>query len=260
MNKIIATDFDGVICDGLAEYFYSSKLTYEQIWQESITNEHHLQNQFNLLRPIIETGWEMPLLLRALILGTKEIDIFNNWSKIYQEILSQENLNSQLISLTLDEVRQRQIQENLSGWLALHQFYPRVILQLKNFLAQSIKLYIITTKESIFVQKLLNQQGINLLTEAIIGKEKKRAKYETLRLIIAEEKVLPEQICFIEDRIEALELVQQQPDLQEIQLFLADWGYNTEKTRASLSSTTTIKLLSLNEFTSDRLFCVERLA
>ena len=48
---------------------------------------------------------------------------------------------------------------------------------------------------------------------------------------------------FIEDRLEALELVKQQSDLQEIKLFLADWGYNTEQTRVSVMSSEKIQLL-----------------
>ncbi len=258
MTKIIATDFDGVICDGLAEYFHSSKLTYEKIWQESISIKDIdlLQPQFNLLRPVIETGWEMPVLLRALIIGKTPSEIISNWQPVCQDIIEQDNLNYIAIAQTLDQVRQAQIDNNLSAWLALHHFYPGVIPQLKNFLSQQIKLYVITTKESIFVKQLLSKEGINLGDEVIIGKEKKRPKYESLRLIIEREKVKLEQVCFIEDRLQALELVKQQPDLLGIKLFLADWGYNTEKTRASLSSTTRIKLLSLKEFTGNNLFCL----
>jgi phosphoglycolate phosphatase-like HAD superfamily hydrolase len=257
MTKIIATDFDGVICNGLAEYFYSSKLAYEKIWLDSSREDlNQLQGQFNLLRPVVETGWEMPVLLRALIMGKTESAILSNWQTIAQDILQQEQLNSLTIGQTLDQVRHLQIQENLSAWLALHHFYPGVISQLNNFLSEQIKLYIITTKEGIFVRQLLREQGINLAEEVIMGKEQKRPKYESLRLILAQEKVRPEQVCFIEDRLEALELVQQQPDLQGMKLFLADWGYNTEQTRASLSSITGIKLLSLSKFTSNHLFCL----
>jgi hypothetical protein len=45
--------------------------------------------------------------------------------------------------------------------------------------------------------------------------------------------------------------VQQQPDLQGIQLFLAAWGYNTPKTRAEIISDRGIKLLSLEQFQQD---------
>ncbi len=254
MSKIIASDFDGVICNGLAEYFYSSQLAYEQIWQESLTEINLRQSQFNLLRPVVETGWEMPVLLRALFLGNKPEEILINWHKICQDIVIQENLETTKIGKILDKVRETEIKNNLSNWLALHEFYQGVITQLKNVIESANKLYIITTKEGIFVKELLKQQGINLDDKYLIGKEKKRPKYETLRLIIKEEKVKPEEIYFIEDRLEALKLVQQQPDLQGIKLFLASWGYNTEQTRLNVTSSQGIKLLSLSEFTNPEFF------
>ena len=258
MIKVIATDFDGVICDGLAEYFYSSKLAYERIWPGLMTEVDQIQAQFNYLRPVIETGWEMPVLLRALKKGHQPSEIMREWRIICQTILDEENLDLIKISQTLDMVRKEQIKNNLSAWLGLHRFYDGVIRQINNFLNEQIKLYIITTKESLFVQELLKEHNLNLDQKFIIGKEKKRPKYETLRLIIAEEKVESNQVCFLEDRLEALKLVKQQSDLKNVKLFLADWGYNTEKTRASLLPTVGIKLLSLTEFTSDNPFFHER--
>ncbi|XTZ20952.1 MAG: HAD family hydrolase, partial [cyanobacterium endosymbiont of Rhopalodia fuxianensis] len=32
--QILALDFDGVICNGLLEYFQTTKSTYTQIWTE----------------------------------------------------------------------------------------------------------------------------------------------------------------------------------------------------------------------------------
>ena len=33
--KILALDFDGVICDGLLEYFQTTKYTYVKVWTEN---------------------------------------------------------------------------------------------------------------------------------------------------------------------------------------------------------------------------------
>ena len=36
--QILASDFDGVICDGLIEYFASTERAYQKIWtQEQLT-------------------------------------------------------------------------------------------------------------------------------------------------------------------------------------------------------------------------------
>jgi hypothetical protein len=65
--RILALDFDGVLCDGMIEYFQISKRTYETLWPEIIPEDFF--PSFSQLRPVIETGWEMPLLLRSLVLG-----------------------------------------------------------------------------------------------------------------------------------------------------------------------------------------------
>jgi len=37
----------------------------------------------------------------------------------------------------------------------------------------------------------------------------------------------PLSLWFVEDRLKTLQLVHQQPDLDAVKLYLADWGYNT---------------------------------
>ena len=117
--KILASDFDGVICNGLSEYFYSTQLAYQKIWSPTISLLA-LQPKFNLLRPVVETGWEMPLLLRALIEGKDTQDILNDWQSIKQEMvktLEPEGITIARLTQLLDQVRQRQIEENLDRWL-----------------------------------------------------------------------------------------------------------------------------------------------
>ena len=65
---LIALDFDGVLCNGLIEYFQTAWRTYSQIWQLSDeVQSNDLVEKFYRLRPVIEIGWEMPVLIRALI-------------------------------------------------------------------------------------------------------------------------------------------------------------------------------------------------
>ena len=79
----------------------------------------------------------------------------------------------------------------------------------------------------------------------IIGKEVKRPKYETLRLL--KEQHSAPNIWFIEDRLPALNAVAQQKDLNDVQLFLADWGYNLEPDREAARQSERIHLLSLEQ-------------
>jgi len=253
--KILVSDFDGVICDGLREYFYSSKLVFQEIWHDTSVNLDDYQKDFNLLRPVVETGWEMPLLLRVLSWGELPENILENWLKIRDnalKVIELQGIKIERIIKVLDAVRDKQIQTNLDKWLNLQNFYDGVSSQLKYLINQGIKIYIITTKEGKFTRKLLEKEGIFLLDRAILGKEVKRPKYESLRLIIQQEKVNPEEVCFIEDRLEALELVHQQKDLQEVKLYFADWGYNTDFAKRKAQENPYIRVLSLTDFTTNK--------
>jgi phosphoglycolate phosphatase-like HAD superfamily hydrolase len=249
---ILALDFDGVLCDGLIEYFQTSKRTYQKIWQsDNPIKINSLAANFYRLRPVIETGWEMPILLRALALGIEEKHILQDWSIIAHQIVESEHLDSKEISKQLDKVRDEWIQADLESWLELHRFYPGVIERLQQILDSPTQVNIVTTKEERFVRKLLRQQGIELPTKSIFGKDIKRPKYETLRLLIEGNSIETNNLWFVEDRLEALQLVQQQPDLQKIRLYLASWGYNTQQTRDFVVNDSQIQLLSLEQFNQD---------
>ena len=249
--NILALDFDGVICDGLIEYFASTKRAYQQIWSESAIDDS-LADDFYPLRPVIETGWEMPILLRALVLGIDRAEILNDWKGISLRLLESEGLEKQSVVQKLDGVRDSWIKNDLDGWLSLHRFYPGVIERLQQVVDSEVEFYIVTTKEGRFVKRLLQQQGVDLARERIIGKESKRPKYETLRIIRDSHPTGSElSIFFVEDRLKALQQVAQQPDLNTVSLFLADWGYNLESDRAIATGDRKIKLLSLEQFTQD---------
>ena len=247
--KILALDFDGVICDGLIEYFASTKRAYQQIWSEDADDS--LAPTFYKLRPVIETGWEMPILLRALVLKISEAEILNDWKGISLKLLESEGLEKQNVVQKLDGVRDSWIKQDLDSWLGLHRFYPGVIEGLQPIIDSDVEFYIITTKEGRFVKQLLEQQGINLPSDHIIGKESKRPKYETLRIIRDSHQISSDSsIFFVEDRLKALQQVAQQPDLGFVSLFLADWGYNLKSDRHLANQDSRIKLLSLKQFST----------
>jgi phosphoglycolate phosphatase-like HAD superfamily hydrolase len=247
---ILALDFDGVICDGLIEYFEVAWRTYCKVWsQPDDTIPDDLPLRFYRLRPVIETGWEMPILIKALFDEIPEAIITHDWKTITQQILLNHNLDSQTIGATLDNFRDEWINTDLEGWLSLHRFYPGVVEKIKLTIASGTKLYIITTKEGRFAQQLLQREGINLPSAAIFGKEVKRPKYQTLRELIYKAEEKPVNVWFVEDRLKTLQLVEQQADLEDVKLFLADWGYNTETERKTAQAHRRIQLITLSQFT-----------
>jgi hypothetical protein len=103
---------------------------------------------------------------------------------------------------------------------------------------------IITTKDGRFTRQLLESQGINLPADAIYGKEMRQSKADTLRQLLP----TADSIWFVEDRLPTLYSIVSQPDLADVELFLANWGYNTAAERATANQDPTITLLSLNNF------------
>ncbi|AFY35487.1 HAD family hydrolase [Calothrix sp. PCC 7507] len=249
---ILALDFDGVICDGLIEYFEVAWRTYCQIWSSAKdTPADDLALRFYRLRPVIETGWEMPVLIKALVDGIADEKILQQWATITPQILLDHKLQAREIGAKLDNIRDEWIATDLAGWLSLHRFYPGVVEKIKVTLASAVKLYIVTTKEGRFVQQLLQQEGVDLPPTAIFGKEEKRPKYEILRELKQKADFQPVSLWFVEDRLKTLQLVQKQPDLNDVKLFLADWGYNTQSERETAKKDPQIQLLSLSQFAKD---------
>ncbi len=250
--KILALDFDGVICNGLKEYFQTTKRTYQKIWADNSENDLEIwANSFYPLRPVIETGWEMPILLRALVLQYKIEEIESNWHEICSQIVERENLDKKQVMGELDGVRDHWIQTDLDSWLALHEFYPGVLEKLAKILNSSTLLYIVTTKEGRFVKQLLKQQYLSFPETNIFGKEVKQPKYKTLCQILRNNQEEPNKLWFVEDLLKTLKGVKSQPDLTEVKLFLADWGYNTSKTHELIKEDSQIYLLSLDKFSQD---------
>ncbi|MGP0129496.1 MAG: HAD family hydrolase [cyanobacterium endosymbiont of Rhopalodia musculus] len=252
--RILALDFDGVICDGLLEYFQTTKLTYIQVWTEhSLDFLDNFSHSFYRLRSVIETGWEMPILLRALVLGFDQNQMQDDWSNLCQKIIKLDNLNKQTLITKLDEVRDNWINSDLESWLKLHRFYPGVIEKIGKVTSSSTLLYIVTTKEGRFVQQLLGKEGVELPKKNILGKEIRQQKHEILRELILKNSQCSSQLWFVEDLLKTLCKVQEQSDLKKVKLFLANWGFNTSKNHNLAKSNSGIHVLSLEQFNDNYL-------
>jgi hypothetical protein len=240
--ELLALDFDGVLCDGLREYFQTAWQAHCEIWAAAPQPPPDgLAEAFYRLRPVVESGWEMPLLIHALRSGFAEAEILADWANIAVELLQHNHIAPQAVGVVVDRIRDQAIDDHLPAWLAEHRFYPGVLDRLRtveNFV-------IISTKEGRFIHQLLSDAGIPLQPEQVFGKEQKRPKYEILR------ELQPHygSIWFIEDRLPTLEKVSHQPDLANIRLFLADWGYNLPTERQQAAQSDRIQVIGLEQFT-----------
>ncbi|MDG2991325.1 HAD family hydrolase [Candidatus Synechococcus calcipolaris G9] len=248
----LALDFDGVLCDGLQEQFLVSWQAYGQLWPTSQPEpEAGLAPLFYQLRPVITVGWEMPMLLRAIMKGFTPQDIFSNWSVLCDRLLQDEDLNARDLGQLVDHLRDRWLARDEQGWLGQHRFYPGVIQTLGRWLGEGqaqdgFKTVIVTTKETRFVVALLRHAGVEFPPELIFGKDRQQPKTVILQQL---QQVEATPLWFVEDRLGALKKVAALPTLENIELFLASWGYNTVGDRQDASQDKRIHLLDLEQFT-----------
>lgn len=247
--RLLALDFDGVLCNGLREYFQTSWRVYQQVWPDQEDQQgmamSALEQEFSQLRPVITVGWEMPLLLRAILEGTPAPDILQNWPQVRDRLLATYNLTATDLGERVDGLRDRWIERDWQSWLALHTFYEGVVTALQRWQTQGQPLAIVTTKEQRFVTYLLEQAGISFPPEAIYGKDQQQPKPVILKSL---QSTYGAPLWFVEDRLGALLQVAATPELGETELFLATWGYTTASDRAHVEAHPRIHLLSLEQF------------
>lgn len=243
MASLLALDFDGVLCDGLSEYFLAAwQAGHDRDDRWSTSPEHGLEGRFRLLRPVIEQGWEMPVLLQALRSGYSDAALLADWPQERDRVLQDWGFSPAELAQSMDRVRDRWIARDRKGWLQLQRFYPGVAARLAQ---QTAPWVIISTKDGRFIAELLEQIPNLCPPLAIYGKEVGVPKTQTLIQLQAEF----ERIAFVEDRLPALEAAAQ---LDSIDLYLADWGYNTDRDRQQARESDRVQLLSLADFSSGR--------
>jgi len=249
---ILALDFDGVCCDGLREYFEASRRAHARVWpREPMPGEDRFP-AFCALRPVILSGWEMPVLLRAIVAGRSHAEILAGWERVRDEITAAGPLPAgaliRRVGHALDAVRREWITADPTGWLALHVPYC-TIAELSRLVGEPRRTVLVTTKEGEFARLVVDHWRVRLAE--VQGKESGAHKCENLRALIAAWAAAHgrrARLTFVEDRLETLQHVTSHPDLADVTFFLAAWGYNTEAARATARADARIRLLTLEQF------------
>ncbi len=249
---ILALDFDGVLCDGMREYFEASRRSYMQVWPEDKEPSADLFPVFRALRPVIMTGWEMPLLLRAIVQGYPEATILHHWEAVRDALVSAGPLPGpaliRALTHALDDVRRAWIAVDPHDWLERHVPYC-ALDEVRRLVAEPEHTVLVTTKEGEFARRILDHWGVHLAD--IQGKEAGTHKCDNIRTLIVDYMAAHgrrPRLWFVEDRLETLRHVTTHADLADVGLFLATWGYNTPQTRASVQDDKRIRLLDLDRF------------
>jgi hypothetical protein len=86
--NLLALDVDGVLCDGMQESCEASRRSDMRDWPDETVPGEDLFPVFRTLRPVIMTGWEMPLRLRAIVQGRPPSAILQHWGAVCEDLVN----------------------------------------------------------------------------------------------------------------------------------------------------------------------------
>ena len=248
-KKLFLFDFDGVIVDGMNEYWHSALLACEKYLNSpAIFIDRNLykqvSNTFIEMRPWVKYGWEMLIIVHEIIKienslnNNNKINFQNKFHQNCEEILLSHSWVSEDLQKCLDKSRKYQIDKDFDSWVNLHKPFCEVIDFIKRIKTDKIKSGIITTKGKVFAEKILEK--LNIFPEFIFGYES-GTKVEIASKLSNEYEI----IGFLEDRKKTLVDIKKNNCTNNIPCYLADWGYLKDNDRNNLPHE--IKLLKLKD-------------
>ena len=232
LQPLLVFDFDGVILDGMDEYWSSSRAACRSLLQ-GVSLPEQTPTSFRQLRPWVHHGWEM-VLIAALLqesdgpLQRLGVDAFAaDYDQQLRAGLDRFGWQSSLLQDSLERVRRQAVSDDRAGWVALHRPFDGVSERLARLEDEGVAWSVLTTKGRDFTAELL--EAFQLRPSRLDGRESGPKPQVLLRL-----RREWELKGFVEDRRATLEAVLETPGLEGVKCFLADWGYLRPSDREGL--------------------------
>ena len=217
-SPLLVFDFDGVLVDGMAEYWWSARRAALRL-RPDLQLPASAPPGFAQLRPLIHKGWEMVLLAAELGRDDHRLtDTLADYDGALDRALKRWGWQPSQLQEVLELVRREAIATDRSAWLALHRPYPGVPERLQALSGEGADWAVLTTKGAAFAAELLSAEGLR--PWQLFGHEQGPKPDVLLQL-----RSLNRPIWFIEDRRPTLEQVRATPGLTPVRCFLVSWGY-----------------------------------
>ncbi len=235
-SPLLICDFDGVIVDGMQEYWFSSrkacfKLIGKRENSQLLTEQ--IPEDFRFLRAWVKQGWEMVLLAaelsrpNSLLVRQGATAFSKNYQLHRQQALEAWNWKPSELQQALEMVRQEEIIRDKEHWLAMHIAYPGIIERLKQLKNEGIELGVLTTKSAEFTATIL--KAFDLQPSLLYGHESGN-KPEVLLELLVNRSIQG----FVEDRRATLVKVLNTSGLEFLPCYLASWGYLKPEDKTNL--------------------------
>lgn len=249
--QVLCFDFDGVVCDSAPETAFSAWNAARVLWpNEGLPWSDALEQRFKRLRPVLHTGFEAIPILRLIEEGkVTDEQMFAGFEELRDDFIARCGETREALQQQFSAARDALIEKDPEGWLQWNRFYPGLPEVLRAAIEQH-EVFIITTKQERFVVKLLAHQQLELPPERIYGLERKLSKPAILAHLQTQPTLQGGSFHFLEDRAETLHDVIATPGLEPVNLWLADWGYNTPAMRERAAATGRIRVVDVAGFRS----------
>lgn len=239
-KRILALDFDGVICDSAPENAATAWLCCCRLWPERFSGpppREQVERFCRELRPYMETGYQSIVQTEGLWRGESLERLTTGFGESLAELVERLGVSIPRLKELFGGERDRWLQEDEAGWLGYNRFYPGAAEALRRLLSRC-QVRILTTKEERFVLRLMEREGVPFPPEEVFGLGRIRNKETTL-----EEWSREGEVVFVEDRLATLERVEGVAALKEVRLGFATWGYATGEHRRKAAQDHRLKIL-----------------
>ena len=232
MQPLIVLDFDGVICDSAPENAATAWRVCQFLWPKRFPAGQvptEAIPRFCAVRPYMETGYQAILMTRLMQENAPVEQYTTSLTEYQVRNLARLGLTKPELQQLFGAERDHWIATDLDGWLSYNRYYPGATEALR-LLARTARIVILTTKERRFVQQLMLREGIDFATADIYGLHEIKNKETTLAQFVTSGEY--SSVTFVEDRLATLQRMLPVPDLAEVRLAYATWGYTTPEQRA----------------------------
>jgi len=240
--RVLALDFDGVVCDSAREVFTAAVHTYgcldpsSRVVQATLTHARPSATELDLssapafadftqLMPLGNRAEDYGVALRAMDLGLALPDqaAYDDFYRSFDPSWLRH------FHAAFYEVRDRLRADHLESWLALHSGYPA----LTAFLGRAgvrCQLAVATARDAASLDVLLVHLGVAALIPQRSRLDKETGVHKTDHLsALAHRLGVPfDQITFVDDKVNHLERVAS----LGVRPVLAGWGHNTPREHA----------------------------
>ena len=244
--KVLALDYDGVLVDSRKETFAVAYNIYQKLYGfknlrngllsyknfDRIDNElADVEREFTKLRSFCIITCNLFSVMSSLDrrMHIEDKQSFEEYRKTVQETIN--------FRKKFHDERERLQKENFKEFLKLTPPHASVIKDAKKLMPLFDEVFIFTANRADLVRNVLKEYGLdlplrNILDAEFMEKLGRKNKKVMVEHILEMTKAKPEELIFVEDKLESLENVLG----IGIKPFLVDWGFDTKESKEMAKS------------------------